>query len=157
MSRKLEVNSLIPIELILAMPVYFPIWHSHCTRGSFTVLLSCRDELLTVRACPLICLQRQVAKFENKLFYCCNLSGGVALIVCFTTNGMCAKNKNIYAWREQAIVREIASSVVACCHGAKLCAHAVFRSPFFGLSCVKITWQQIFKDSLQVTARVTWS
>jgi len=38
--------------------------------------------------------------------YCCNLSGGVGLIVWFTTNGMCAKNKNIYAWREQAIIRD---------------------------------------------------
>jgi len=35
---------------------------------------------------------------------CCNLSGGVALIVWFTTNGMCAKNKNICMWREQAII-----------------------------------------------------
>jgi len=64
---------------------------------------------------------------------CCNLSGGVALIVWFTTNGMCVKNNtNIYMQREQAIVREIASmiSIVACCHGAKLCAHAArdFRS-----------------------------
>jgi len=37
-------------------------------------------------------------------FYCCNLSGGVALIVWFTTNGMCVKNKNISMWREQAII-----------------------------------------------------
>ena len=28
--------------------------------------------------------------------YCCNLSGGVALIVWFTTNGMCVKNKTIH-------------------------------------------------------------
>jgi len=35
---------------------------------------------------------------------CCNLSGGVALIVWCTTNGMCAKNKNICVWREQAII-----------------------------------------------------
>ena len=34
---------------------------------------------------------------------CCNLSSGLALIVWFTTNGMCAKNKNICMWREQAI------------------------------------------------------
>ena len=36
------------------------------------------------------------------------------------------EQKYIYAWREQAIIREIASviSIVACCHGAKLCAHA---------------------------------
>ena len=27
--------------------------------------------------------------------YCCNLSGGVALIMWFTTNGMCVKNKTI--------------------------------------------------------------
>ena len=64
--------------------------------------------------------------------YCCNLSGGVALIVWFTTNGMCAKNKNIYAWCEQAIIEwsRRVISIVACCHGAKLCAHAArdFRS-----------------------------
>ena len=47
-------------------------------------------------------------------------------------NGMCAKNKNIYAWCEQAIIewsRRVISTV-ACCHGAKLCAHATrdFRS-----------------------------
>jgi len=37
--------------------------------------------------------------------------------------------------REQAIVRDIVSmiSIVACCHGAKLCAHAArhFRSQQF--------------------------
>ena len=63
---------------------------------------------------------------------CCNLSGGVALIVWFTTNGMCAKNKNICMWREQAIIEwsRRVISFVACCHGAKLCAHAArdFRS-----------------------------
>ena len=51
---------------------------------------------------------------------CCNLSGGVALIVWFTTNGMCAKNKNIYAWREQAIIIEIATHDLYCCvHAAR--------------------------------------
>jgi len=35
---------------------------------------------------------------------CCNLSGCVALIVWFTTNGMCVKNKNMCMWREQAII-----------------------------------------------------
>ena len=38
------------------------------------------------------------------LTFCCNLSDGVALIVWFTTNGMCAKNKNTCMWREQAII-----------------------------------------------------
>jgi len=70
-SKKLEVNSLIPIliEFILAMTVYFPLWNSHRTRAKFTVLVSCRDELLAVRSCPPICLQRQVAKLGNGLIY----------------------------------------------------------------------------------------
>jgi len=63
---------------------------------------------------------------------CCNLSGGVALIVWFTTNWMCVKNKNIYAWHEQAIIEWLrrVNCIVACCHGVKLCAHAArdFRS-----------------------------
>ena len=48
-------------------------------------------------------------------WYCCNITGGVALIVWFTTNGMCAKNKNIYARCEQAIIREIATHDLYCC------------------------------------------
>ena len=47
-----------------------------------------------------------ILKYSNGIrhTYCCNLSGGVALIVWFTTNGMRAKNKNICMWREQAII-----------------------------------------------------
>ena len=62
----------------------------------------------------------------------CNLSGGVALTVWFTTNGMCAKNKNICMWREQAIIEWscLVIFIVACCHSVKLCTHAArdFRS-----------------------------
>ena len=72
---------------------------------------------------------------SRKRRYCCNLSGGVALIVWFTTNGLCAKNKNICMWREQAIIEwsRRVISIVACCHGAKLCAHAAwdFRSQHY--------------------------
>jgi len=46
----------------------------------------------------------ELIAFLFSFIYCCNLSGGVALIVCFTTNGMCAKNNNIYMWPEQAII-----------------------------------------------------
>jgi len=46
----------------------------------------------------------------------------------------------LYMWHKQAIVREIASmiSIVACCHGAKLCAYAArdFRSQQNGA----VTW-----------------
>jgi len=45
---------------------------------------------------------------------------------------MCAKNKNICMRREQAIIEwsRRVISIVACCHGAKLCSHAArdFRS-----------------------------
>jgi len=34
-------------------------------KAKFTVLVSCRNELLTVHPCPLICLQRQIAKLGN--------------------------------------------------------------------------------------------
>jgi len=50
----------------------------------------------------------------------------------FTTNGMWAKKNNIYTWCEQAIIECLRRmiSIVACCHSAKLCAHAAwdFRS-----------------------------
>jgi len=59
------------IELILAITVYFPVWHSHCTRAKFTVLVSCHDELLTFHSCPayISFMQRQVPKLVNGLFY----------------------------------------------------------------------------------------
>jgi len=45
---------------------------------------------------------------------------------------MCAKNKNIFTWPEQTIIEwsRLVISIVACCRGAKLCAHAAqdFRS-----------------------------
>ena len=61
---------------------------------------------------------------------CCNLSSGVALLVWFTTNGMCAKNKNIYAWREQAIIRESAIHDLCCyllsqCEALRICRSGV--------------------------------
>jgi len=62
---------------------------------------------------------------------CCNLSGGVTLIVWYTTNGMYARKNNIYMLREQTIIEwsRRVSSIVACCHSAKLCVHAAWTSP----------------------------
>jgi len=51
------------------MTLYLPIWHSHCTRVRFTVLVPCSDEL-AVHSYPLLCLQRQVAKLASG-FFCC--------------------------------------------------------------------------------------
>jgi len=62
---------------------------------------------------------------------CCNLSGGIALTVWFTMNGMCTKNNNMYTWRKQAIIEwsRWVNSIVACCHSAKLCTHAARAFP----------------------------
>jgi len=57
------------IDLILAMTVYLPVWHSHCRRVKCTVLVLCSGEL-AVDSCPLLCLQVQVAKVTSGLCYC---------------------------------------------------------------------------------------
>jgi len=54
------------------MTVHLPVWHSHCTWVRFTVLVSCSDQL-AIHSCPLICLQRQVAKLASGLFWCWSL------------------------------------------------------------------------------------
>jgi len=73
------------------------------------------------------------------------------LNVWITTNGMCAKNTNIYTWREQAIIEwpRRVNSIVACCHGAKLCAHAArdFRSQQNG--AVTRMWRSCCAKPLQ--------
>jgi len=75
----------------------------------------------------------------------------VALIVWFTTNWMCAKNKNTYMWREQAIIEWSCRviSTVACCHSAKLCAHATrdfwsqHHQAFCFSPCITVTLQEV--------------
>jgi len=54
------------------MTVSLPVWNSHCTRVRFAVIVSCSDEL-AVHSCPLLCLQRWVAKVASGLFYCWTL------------------------------------------------------------------------------------
>ena len=53
------------------MPVF--CWYeTHCTRVRFTVILWCSDEL-AIHICPLLCLQRRVAKVASGFFYCWSL------------------------------------------------------------------------------------
>jgi len=59
-------------DLILALTVYLPVSHSHCTSARFIVIVSCSDEL-AVHSCLLLCLQRRVAKDASGLFYCWSL------------------------------------------------------------------------------------
>ena len=51
----LEVSRLIRIDLIIAVTVYLPESHSHCTRTGFTAVVSCSDEL-AVHSYPLLSL-----------------------------------------------------------------------------------------------------
>jgi len=82
--------------------------------------------------------------------YCCNFSAGVALNARFITNGMCAKNNTVYMWRKQGIIEwsPRVISVVARCHGAKLCAYAArafrsqqYRTSEFPFPCMH--WQRV--------------
>ena len=104
----------------------------HAKFVGMNLFLVCQDRALSVYNQDVVCCAPRLRLASISLWYCCNLSGVVALIVWFTTNGMCAKNKNISMWREQAIIEwsRRVISIVACCHGAKLCAHAPrdFRS-----------------------------
>ena len=56
------------LDLILAITLYLPVWHSHCTKASFTVLVWCSDEL-AVHSRPLLRLQTHVATLAIALFY----------------------------------------------------------------------------------------
>jgi len=50
------------------LTVYAPVRHSHCSRATFTMLVSCSDEL-AVHSCPLFFLPRKVTKLAIRLFY----------------------------------------------------------------------------------------
>jgi len=59
-------------------------------------------------------------------WYCCNLSGGVALIVWFTTNGMCVKNNTIiYGARASNSKRDCEHDLYCCllprCEALRTC------------------------------------
>jgi len=54
------------------MTAFLPVWNSHCTSVSFTVIVSCSDEL-AIHSCFFLCLQRRVAKVTSRLFYCWSL------------------------------------------------------------------------------------
>jgi len=59
-------------DLILAITLYLPIWHSHCTRASFAVLVWCSNAL-AVHSGPLLRLQTHVAQLASALVSCCPL------------------------------------------------------------------------------------
>jgi len=45
------------VDLIFAMPLYFPVWRSPCTTAKFTVLVSCSGEL-AIHSCSLLCVAK---------------------------------------------------------------------------------------------------
>jgi len=49
------------------MSVYLPVWNSSCTKASFTVLVSCNDEI-AVHSCPLLACPH---KLRNLRAACC--------------------------------------------------------------------------------------
>ena len=85
----------------IIMYVYGHIVKGSCFRGYLSFLLQTfRLCFLFVSSVTFKNLSKVLVRFlVNLEWYCCNLSGGAALITWFTTNGMCAKNKNICMWR----------------------------------------------------------
>ena len=61
---------------------------------------------------------------------CCNLSGGVALIVWFTTNGICVKNNTIMYAVRTTNNRVILSGDLYCCLLPQCEALRIWRSGF---------------------------
>jgi len=58
------------MDLVLALTVYWPVWHSQCTRTRFTVLALCSDELAVhsrMAAALLVCRD----KLRNLRADCC--------------------------------------------------------------------------------------
>jgi len=60
------------IDLFLAMTIYFPVWHSHCIRARFTVLVSWGDAL-KVHYVRSFSRRSKLPKFANRFFYCWSL------------------------------------------------------------------------------------
>ena len=120
-------------------PIFFPPHYISLSKQYFHLCLAC-CEFLKLNAAqeweswPMAVLdhpehtQGAKAHVLYTVLYCCNLSGGVALIMWFTTNGMCVKNKTIiHVARGSNSKRDFEHDlIVTCCHSAKLCAHAAW-------------------------------
>ena len=65
------------VGLILAMAVYLVVWHSHCTRARFTVLVSCSGEF-AVHSCPLFFCSGRLQNWQEYCFivglYCVTIT-----------------------------------------------------------------------------------
>ena len=55
------------IGVILALTVYLPVWHSHCTRARFTILASCNDEF-AFQSCPLFFYRGRLRNWQANCF-----------------------------------------------------------------------------------------
>ena len=66
------------IDLILAIKSYLPVWHSHCTRAIFVVLVWCSDKLAVysmstlLQFTPFSSADSNATKIASALFYCCS-------------------------------------------------------------------------------------
>jgi len=87
---------------------------------------------------------------KKEVWNCCNLSGGVALIVWFTTNGMCVKNNTIVYVARTRNNNVISSGGLYCCLLPRCEALRTCRSgfPIATKWCcdqdVKVVWSSTF-------------
>ena len=79
-------------------------------------------------------------------YCCCNLSGGVALIVWFTTNGMCVKNNTIiYVARASNSKRDCEHDLYCClprCEALRTCRSGfpIATLPYMLISLLRCEW-----------------
>ena len=78
-------SSLAWVDFASSMTFKFTVFHYDCIVANFAIGFSWISRIGT----------EPTFTFWPLLWYCCNLSGGVALIVWFTTNRMCVKNNTI--------------------------------------------------------------
>ena len=126
-----DESDLVGWTLLLAATVWSEALPTCCSVFPIATKWRC-DQDVKVVLCETFTQNVRSMRFVAKMRgCCCNLSIGLALNVWFTTNGMCAKKNTRYMWGEQAIIDWLRRMfpIVACCHSAKLCAHAARAFP----------------------------
>jgi len=94
--------------------------------------LSFRTHLHTLKkkALSRVALMKRLAGVGWGASFCCNLSGGIALIVWFTTNGMCVKNNTIIYVARASNSKRDCKHDLCCCLLPRCEALRTFRSRF---------------------------
>jgi len=121
--------------------VYLPVWHSHCTRARFTVLMSCSDQLAVKGGSRGATAPLKLTKAASITMTLYNSENSISSIRVISRPLLFHSS-----------VAKYTSSLFSSETVLRLDYQILLKSPPPNICCVTITWQEIFKDSLQVTA-----